>query len=196
MQGRNFVAQDAAGNLVTTGSVVIRHHVSQALANVYASNSTGDPLTNPFSVPGDGKIFVYLPDGRYDITVESGDDEFAFEDEQFFDFSGVIASADLTPEVVVETGDSDGALTIGEEHRGRIVRFQPSGSGEITLPEGLTAPFAVVVVRDNAETVTFGVAGTQALRSVDDMVEIYAQDGLVVAVLYEDGVWALFGDLG
>lgn len=43
------------------------------LANIYASNNLGDPLSNPFTTGQDGLIEFYAANGRYDVRVSLGD---------------------------------------------------------------------------------------------------------------------------
>ncbi len=72
MQGKNYFPQDEAGNLLTEGSVVVRHSATQALALIYASDDTNDPLDNPFDIPDDGHVLIFAHDGDYDIAFERG----------------------------------------------------------------------------------------------------------------------------
>lgn len=206
MQVRNFVPQDEAGNLLTEGLVEVRDAGTGALALVYGSDSTADPLDNPFEIPADGLVTFACPDGVYDVTFTSGDTARTMPSEKFFssgaqdiDMEGVGGGVDLYYDKdentlqlkTIEEGDNVEVTDLGERVRIHVpggpastsfdIEFaghSPAGDLHFETPRGSVAAFDGGEAIGNVVIETLWPMDAEIRASVD--LRVMARMGLAV----------------
>lgn len=106
MELKSTFAQDDAGNLIRT----VTCHLYLRGTTTHATglqNAAGAPLSNPWTVTGDGKIQFRAPDGEYDLRTVGGGRDYT-RAIQCLDVTGQVAAAEAAADrAEAASGDAE-----------------------------------------------------------------------------------------
>jgi hypothetical protein len=148
-----FARLNNSGMPAPASTVTVYLSGSAVLANLYNSDNTGDPKSNPFTTGADGLTEFYAQNGRYDIRFSGGGivTPWALGDILLFDATGIITTTGVLSIVdygavpndrTVDTTTAAFATAVADSvRRNHTPILFPAGEyrvdGELSLPEGI-----------------------------------------------------------